>query len=214
MRPRACLLLFGFILLGLFLSGCPKRVVKAPPLEAPPTKNPVAVLLEAFSAAETLQSNASIRIETIRKGETTNIRVNGYVLYEKPGKLRILGYHPLGMSLFDALYVDGEFYVLNILQMKAYTGRLSEFEDIIEKAGLRISTEKTGESLVPTRVQIALDARKTRMDLRLKDVVLNASLPEGAFEWDVPKGVEVRPLSRFFKGSVSPEEDVPFPFLK
>src|SRR5512139_2998233 len=127
MRPRACLLLFGFILLGLFLSGCPKRVVKAPPLEAPPTKNPVAVLLEAFSAAETLQSNASIRIETIRKGETTNIRVNGYVLYENPGKLRILGYHPLGMSLFDALYVDGEFYVLNILQMKAYTGRLSEF---------------------------------------------------------------------------------------
>ena len=74
-----------------------------------------------------------------------NFLLNGFVLYQKPDQLRILGYpFPLGMGLFDALYRNGEFFLLIPFQKRAYTGEVSEFEDLIEKAGpIEISFEKT-----------------------------------------------------------------------
>ncbi|MGZ3525974.1 MAG: hypothetical protein ACXU9L_14385, partial [Thermodesulfobacteriota bacterium] len=79
--------ILSLILLGLFLSGCPKKV-PIPSIEAPPVKDPMAKLLEAFSSAETLQAKASIRLDTVRKGEELKFLLNGIVLYEKPDKLR------------------------------------------------------------------------------------------------------------------------------
>ena len=131
-RPWFVILIL--FLLVLFLSGCPKKVSEDSSHRSSPVKNPVAKLLEAFSSAESLQAKASIRIDTVRKGEELNFLLNGFVLYQKPDKLRILGYHPLGMGLFDALYRNGEFFLLSPLQKRAYTGEVSQFEDLIEKA--------------------------------------------------------------------------------
>jgi outer membrane lipoprotein-sorting protein len=199
MVKRLCLIILGIFLLGLLLSGCAKKMVRLPPIEAPPVENPMTKLLEAFSATETLHARASIRIETVRKGEEIKFLLNGIVLFQKPDRLRILGYHPLGIGLFDALYQKGEFFILVPPQKRAYTGKISELDDMAEKAGgIQISYEKD-QTEAPSRIRIELREKETRIDLRLKDVSSNASLPEDSFAWKVPEGVELRPLPQLLK---------------
>jgi len=203
MSRRSCFLIPVLLLLGLLLTGCPKKIPE-PAIEKPPFENPVAKLLEAFSSAESLQAKASIRIETMRMGEEMNFLLNGYVLYQRPDKLRILGYHPLGMGLFDALYQNGEFFLLIPIQKRAYTGEVSQFEDLIEKAGaIQVSSEKSEGSDIPNRIRIDVVEKETHIELRLKEISINSSLPEDAFQWAVPVGVEVRPLASLLKGKKS-----------
>lgn len=198
---RKCwFIIVSLFLLGLFLSGCPKKVVKIPSVEAPPVENPIGKLLEAFSSAETLQAKASIRLDTVRKGEELKFLLNGFVIYQKPDKLRILGFHPLGMSVFDALYRGGEFFLLSPLQNRAYTGEISEFGDLISKTDFRISVEKPEGSEIPNRIRIDMPEKETRVDLKLKEITINGSLPEGSFQWVIPEGIEVKPLAQFLKG--------------
>jgi outer membrane lipoprotein-sorting protein len=192
--------ILSLFLLVLFLSGCPKKVAKIPSIEAPPVKDPMATLLEAFSSAESLQAKASIRLDTVRKGEELKFLLNGIVLYEKPDKLRILGYHPFGMGVFDALYRGGEFFLFSPLQNRAYTGEISEFGDLIAKANIRISTEKPEGSEVPNRIRIEMPEKETRVDVKLKEISVNQSLPKDAFQWVAPEGVEIKPLAQFLKG--------------
>jgi outer membrane lipoprotein-sorting protein len=192
--------MLSLFLLVLFLSGCPKKVAKIPPIEVPPVKDPVAKLLEAFSSAESLQAKASIRLDTVRKGEELKFLLNGVVLYEKPDKLRILGYHPFGMGVFDALYRGGEFFLFSPLQNRAYTGEISEFGDLIAKTNVKILTEKTEGSEVPDRIRIEMPEKQTRLDVKLKEISVNRSLPKDAFQWVAPEGVEIKPLSQFLKG--------------
>lgn len=200
MIRRPWFLIPSLILLLLFLSGCPKKLAKIPSFEAPPAKNPVAELLEAFSSADSLQAKASIRLDTVRKGEELKFLLNGIVLYEKPDKLRILGYHPFGMGVFDALYRGGEFLLFSPLQNRAYTGEISEFSDLIAKVNIKISTEKPEGSDLPNRIRIEMPEKETRVDVRLKDMSINQPLPEDAFQWDIPEGVDVRPLAQFIRG--------------
>ena len=192
--------ILSLFLMILFLSGCPKKITKIPPIEAPPVMDPVAKLLEAFSATESLQAKASIRVDTVRKGEELKFLLNGIVLYEKPDKLRILGYHPFGMGVFDVLYRGGQFFVFSPLQNRAYTGEISEFADLIAKANIKISAEKPEGSEVPDRIRIEMPEKETRLDMKLKEISVNRSLPNNAFEWVAPDGVEIRPLSQFLKG--------------
>ena len=203
MVRRFCFFILGLLFLALFLSGCPKKVARIPSIEAPSAENPMAKLLGAFSAVESLQAKASIRVETVRMGEEMIFLLNGFLLYQRPDKLRILGYHPLGMGLFDALYRNGEFFLLSPLQKRVYTGEISEFEDLIEKAGIRISTEKAEGSEIPNRIRIEAVEKKTRVELKLKEISVNSSLPEDSFEWVEPEGVEVQPLAKLLKGKSS-----------
>jgi outer membrane lipoprotein-sorting protein len=200
MGRKSFFITLSLLLLLFFLSGCPKKVVKIPPIEAPPVKDPIARFLEDFSSAESLQARASIRLDTVRKGEEMRFLLNGFILYQKPDKFRILAYHPLGSGVFDALYRGGEFFLLSPLQNRAYTGEISEFRDLIEKTDVRISTEKAEGSQIPNRIRIELPEKETRLDLRLKEISINSSLPKESFEWVVPEGVEVRPLAQILKG--------------
>lgn len=200
MVRRPCLPLFALVLVGALVCGCPKRVMKLPSVEAPPARNPMAVLLEAYSGIEAFQSNASVRIEAMRKGGVETYLLNGFILYQKPDKLRILGYHPMGMGLFDALYVKGDFFVLSVLQKRAYTGNVSEFEDLMERTSIRISAEKLGETPVPNMIRVSLDERRARVEIRLKEITIESSLPADSFDWEVPAGVEVRPLKALLRG--------------
>jgi len=192
--------ILSLFLLVLFLSGCPKKVAKIPSIEVPPVKDPMAKLLEAFSSADSVQAKASIRLDTVRKGEELKFLLNGIVLYEKPDKLRILGYHPFGMGVFDALYRGGEFFLFSPSQNRAYTGEISEFGDLIAKANIRISTEKAEGSEVPNRIRIEMPEKETRVDVKLKEISINQSLPKDAFQWVAPEGVEIKPLAQFLKG--------------
>ena len=200
MVRRFCFLILVFLLLVFLLTGCTKKMVRAPSIEAPSPENPMVRLLEAFSTAESLQAKASIRIETVRMGEEMNFLLNGFVLYKRPDKLRILGYLPFGTGLFDALYRNGEFFLLSPLQKRAYVGEISEFEDKIEKVGIQISTEKAEGSEIPNRVLIEAVEKQTRVELKLKEISVNSSLPEDSFDWAVPEGVEVQPLAKLLKG--------------
>jgi len=129
-----------------------------------------------------------------------NFLLNGFLLYQRPDQLRLLGYHPFGMGLFDALYRNGEFFLLVIPQKRAYTGEVSQFEDLVERAGpVEISYEKPEGSEVPNRIRIHVVERETRIDLRLKEISINSSLPEDTFQWNVPEGVEVVPLAQLLK---------------
>ncbi len=192
--------ILALFMMMLLLSGCPKKIAKIPSIVAPPVRDPMAKLLEAFSSAESLQAKASIRVDTVRKGEELKFLLNGVVLYEKPDKLRILGYHPFGMGVFDALYKGGEFVLFSPLQNRAYTGEISEFGDLIARANIRISTEKPEGSDVPNRIQIEMPEKETRLDVKLKDMVINQPLSKDAFQWVPPEGVEVKSLAQFLKG--------------
>ncbi len=194
------LVCIGVLILSLFLSGCPKKVARIPPIEAPPVRDPIAKLFETLSSVESLQAKASVRIDTVRKGEEFRFLLNGIVYYEKPDKLRILGYHPFGMGVFDALYRGGEFVLFSPMQNRAYTGEISEFKDLIAKADVRISTEKPEGSEVPDRIRIEMPEKETLLDMKLKDISVNQPLPEDTFDWSPPEGVEVRPLAQFLKG--------------
>jgi len=185
--------LFIFV---LFLSGCPKKVPEPALLEKPPVKNPVDTLLEAFSSAESLQARASIRIQTVRSGEEQGFLLNGILLYQRPDKLRLLGYLPFGMNLFDALYRNGEFFLFIPLQKRVYTGEVSQFEDLMEKAGMiQFSFEKSEDNDIPKRIQIEMKEKETRIELRLKEISVNSSLSEESFQWTIPEGMEVIPLA-------------------
>jgi hypothetical protein len=199
--PR--LFMLCLFLLGLVLSGCPKKVVMIPPVQGPPVKNPAKALLEAFADAEHFQSNASIRVEMVSNNQRMNFLLNGNILYEKPDKLRILGFHPLGMGVFDALYRGGEFFLLVPTEKKAFTGAIADFEDLMERAGVRISTEKTPGITVPTLIRIGLEKPESRVDLRLKEIDVTSSLPEDAFQWLVPEGADVIPLAQLLKKTPS-----------
>ena len=191
--------LIVLLIWGLVLTGCPKKIPGPVVVNQLPPQNPVAQLLNAFSAAESLQAKASIRVEMVKDGEKMNFPLNGFVIYQKPDKLRLLGYHPLGMGLFDALYRSGEFFLLSPLEKKAYTGEILEFEELIEKAGVQISTETPEGSDLPNRITIEVIEKETRVDVRLKDMVVNDPLPEDSFDWTVPEGVDVRPLEQLWK---------------
>jgi len=187
------------LLISSFLWGCPKKVEILP--EKPAFVNPILKLLEDFSVADSLQARTSIRIDTVRDGEEMNFILNGFLLYQKPDKLRILGYHLLGMGLFDALYRDGEFFLLIPPQKKAYTGEVSTFEEVIRRAGeIRFSSEKSEGNEIPNRIRIELVEKETRIELRLKGISMNSTLPEDSFQWIVPEGVEVRSIDRLLRG--------------
>lgn len=190
----------GLIVLSFFLAGCPKKVARIPSIEAPPVKDPVAELFGALSSVESLQAKASVRVDTVRKGEEFRFLLNGVIYYEKPDKLRLLGYHPFGMGVFDALYRNGQFVLYSPLQNRAYTGEVAEFKDLIAKANIRVSTEKPEGSEVPNRIRIEMPAKETRLDMRLKEISVNQPLPEDTFEWTPPEGVETKPLAQFLKG--------------
>ena len=190
----------GFLLLGLLLCGCPKKIPGPVIIEKPTIENPIGKLLEIFSFAESLQARASIRIDTVRRGEKINFPLNGLILYQKPDRFRLLGYHPLGMGLFDALYKDGEFFLLIPLQKRAYVGEILKADDLIEKAGpIEIFSERPENSEIPNRIRIELVEKETRIDLRLREVSINSSLPEDSFQWIVPEGVEVEPLTKLLR---------------
>jgi hypothetical protein len=199
MVRRSVFLILCFFTVALSLWGCPKRIPEPIP-EKLPFKNPIDNILVAFSSAESLQSRASIRIDMVRDGEEMSFVLNGFLLYEKPDQLRIFGYHPLGMGLFDVLYRNGDFFLLVIPQKRAYTGEVSEFDDLIEKAGpIEISSEKPEGGEIPNRIKIHVVEKEIRIDLRLKEISVNSSLPADTFEWNVPEGVEVRPLAQLLK---------------
>jgi outer membrane lipoprotein-sorting protein len=194
---------FSLLLLLILLTGCPKKVVITPP-ERLDLVNPINKLLENFSASETLHAKVSIRVDMVKNGEEMNFPVlNGLLLFQKPDKLRILGYSPfpLIMNAFDAFYQNGEFFLFVPPQKKAYTGNFSQLEDLIEKAGeITISSEKSEGSDIPNRIRIELIEKDVRVDLKFKEVLLNSPLPEDAFKWSVPDGVEVRSIDRLLKG--------------
>jgi len=189
------------LLIGFLLAGCPKKpLAPAPPIEKPPFVNPIDKVLEIFTFADTLQAKASIRIDMVRDGEKQFLLFNGIVLYQKPDMLRILGYHPLGMGLFDALYRNGEFSLLLPLQKMAFIGEVSQFEDAMRKVGeIQVTSGKNEMRNIPNRIRINLVEKEVEIDLRLKEILVNQDLSEDAFQWSLPEGVEARPLSRLLR---------------
>jgi hypothetical protein len=196
-----CFFILGFILLGLLLSGCPKKIPPPVIIEKPSVADPMANLLEACSFAESFQARASIRLYMVRNGQEVNFpSFNGVLLYRRPDRFRLLGYHPLGMGLFDALYNHGEFFLLIPLQKKAYQGETSKIDDLIEKAGpIEVFSERAEGSEIPNRIRIEIPEKEIRVDLKLKDISLNSTLPEDSFEWTLPEGVDVQPLSKLLR---------------
>jgi outer membrane lipoprotein-sorting protein len=208
MVRKPSLFFLALFVSSLFLTACPKKIVKVPPLEIPPVTNPIGTVLEAFSAAETLQAKASIRIDTERKGEELNYRIQGIVFYQKPERLRVYGYHPfpLPMDLFDALYRDGEFFLFIPMSNRAYAGEVAPLADLIEKTEVRIVTEKAGASDIPNRIRIEVAEHKTRIEILLRETSINNPLPEDSFQWQVPQGVELRPLAQLLRAEHSTSE--------
>ena len=202
MFRRPLILIPAIVLLGLFLAGCPKRPpAPLPPIEKPPYVNPLDQVLQVLSFAESLQSKAAIRIDMVKDGEKMYFLLNGFVLYQKPDKLRVIGYHPLGMGLFDALYRNGEFFLLIPLQKRAYTGEVSQFEDSIKKAGeIQITSSQDESRKIPNRIRIHIVEKEIEIDLRMKEILVNQPLSADTFQWNLPDGVEERPISRLLRG--------------
>lgn len=201
MRRIPLISIFPLFLALLFLSGCPKRPPEIPHVEKPPLVNPMEKLFEAFSPLYSLQAGVSIRIEGIKSGDEMIFLLNGFLLYQKPERIRLIGYHPLGMGVFDAVYQNGQFFLLVPFQKRAYTGEISQFRDMIENAGeIRISTERREGSDAPEIIQIEVLEKEVRLLLRLKEISINPILSEDSFRWSIPEGFEVRPIAKLLKG--------------
>lgn len=204
MPRRPLIFIFPLIFALIFLIACPKRPPEITQIEKPPFVNPMEKLFEAFSPLDSLQARVSIRIETIKSGDEMNFLLNGFLIYQKPERIRLIGYHPLGMGIFDAVYQNGQFFLLIPFQKRAYTGELSQFNDIIENAGeIRISTEMREGGDAPETIQIEVLEKEVRLELRLKEVSINPILSEESFRWIIPEGVEVRPIAKLLKGKKS-----------
>ena len=201
MNKRLISLILPLLLLGFLLTGCPKRPpVPPPPVEKPPFVNPVERVLEILSFADTVQAKATLRLDLMVDGEKTYFLLNGFLLYRKPDHLRILGYHPLGMGLFDALYRNGEFILLIPLQKRVYTGEVFQFEDAMRRAGeIQITTSWNEKLHLPSRIRIHIVEKEVEIEIRMKEVQANQALPEDAFQWILPEGVEVRPLASLLR---------------
>ena len=198
---RLLILLLVLPFAGLFLTGCLKKIPEPAFQETKIVPDPIQQFLGAFSIAESLEAKASIRIDTVRNGEKLSFALNGVLLYQKPNYLRLMGYHPFGMGIFDALFKNGSFFLLIPIQKKAYEGEVREIEGMADRAGpIQIATEKDEVNGIPKRIQIELLEKETRIDLRLKEARINSPLPADSFQWIVPEGVEVRPLNRLLKG--------------
>ena len=194
--PKSYWIVLSLLSLGLFLSGCPKKIPEPVIIQKPSARSPMGKLLEAFSFADSLRAKTSIRVDAVRNGEEVQFALNGSILFQKPDRLRILGYHPFGMGLFDALYKNGEFFLLIPPQKKVYTGEILKPDDLIEKAGpIEVFTETPEGSEVPNRIRIELVEKKIRITLRLREISVNSSLPEDSFQWVVPEGMKVEPLA-------------------
>ena len=136
----------------------------------------------------------------VRDGEKQFYLLNGFVLYQRPDKLRILGYHPLGM-VFDALYRNGGFFLLIPLREDGFYRRGFEFEDAMVKVGeIRVNSGKDEMRNIPNRIRIHIVEKEIEIDLRLKEIQVNQELPEDAFQWSLPEGVQERPLSGLLRG--------------
>ncbi len=200
MMRRPSLYFFLVLLMALVLWGCPKRPPEVRPPEKIPGDHPIAKIMNALSAAESLQSRTSIRVDTVRNGEEMKFILNGYLLYQKPDQLRLLGYHPLGAGVFDALYREGHFFLLIPFQKRAYRGEISDFKEMIENSGpIEVYSEKPEGSEIPSKITIEVVQKQTSIDIRLKETSVNSSLPEDSFRWTVPEGVEVKPISQLLK---------------
>jgi hypothetical protein len=200
MMRRLSLYFFLVLLMALVLWGCPKRPPEVRPLERIPGDHPIAKITNALSAAESLQSRTSIRIDTMRNGEEMSFLLNGYLFYQKPDRLRLLGYHSMGMGIFDALYRDGQFFLLIPFQKGAYIGEISEFKETIEDLGpIEVYSEKPEGSEIPSKIVIEIVEKQTSIEIGLKETSVNSSLPEDSFRWTVPEGVEVKPLAQILK---------------
>lgn len=200
-REKMILLVSTFLLTGLFLTGCPKKVVPPlPPPEKPPFVHPMDRLLQTFSLFETFQARASIRIDTVEGGEKNYYVLNGVVFYQRPDKLRILGFHPLGVPLFDSLYREGELFILVPFQKKAYRGVVSEFQEWVEKVGpIEMSSTNDENRNVPSRIRIVVVEKEIDIELKLKDPLVNQELPPDTFVWAPPEGIRVRPLETLLR---------------
>jgi len=198
---KASVLALGFVLTGLFLMGCPKKVPPPlPPPEKPPFLNPMERLLQTFYPFESLQARASIRIDMVEQGEKNYYVLNGVLFFQRPDRLRILGFHPFGMALFDSLYREGDLFILVPFQKRAYVGELSRFQDWIEKAGeIEISSLRDEQRNTPSRIRIVVVEKEIEIEIKLKDVSVDKEFPPDTFAWEPPEGIRVRPLDSLLR---------------
>lgn len=106
----------------------------------------------------------------------------------------------MGTGLFDALYREGQFFLLIPFQKRAYIGEISEFKETIEESGpIEVYSEKPEGSEIPNAIEIHIVAKETSIEIRLKETSVNSSLPGDSFEWSVPEGVDVKPLAEILK---------------
>jgi len=91
---------------------------------------------------------------------------------------------------------------------RAYAGEVAQFADLIEKTEVRIVTEKTGASDIPNRIRIEVAEHKTRIEILLRETSINTPLPEDSFQWQVPQGVELRPLTQLLKRKPSTPNEI------
>jgi hypothetical protein len=104
------------------------------------------------------------------------------------------------MGLFDALYRNGEFSLLLPLQKMAFIGKVSESDDAMRKVGeIQVTSGKDEMRNIPNRIRINIVEKMIEIDLRLKEIQVNQELSEDAFQWNLPEGVDVRPLSRLLR---------------
>lgn len=200
MRIKFPLCLISVLLGVLFLGGCPKRPPEIIQPEKPAQINPIEKILREFSPVDSFQARTSIRVEVERGGDEVKLLLDGILLFQKPDRLRIIGYHPLGISVFDTLYQNNQLFIFIPIQKKAYEGSVSQFEDMIEKAGdIMITAQKEEDGDLPDQIIIEALDMGIRIWLRLKDKILNPVFHEETFKWSLPEGVEVRSIARFLR---------------
>lgn len=201
MRKRSYFFYLPIILTILLLFGCPKRPPDILPPEKPKFVNPIEKILREFSSVYSFQARTSIKVEIERDDEEKRFLLDGILLFRKPDQIRILGYHPLGISIFDALYQNNQLSIFIPFQKRAYEGEVSQFDDMVEKVGdIFITAQREEGEELPSQIKIEAMDMGFRILLILKNISLNPVFSEDTFRWSLPEGVEIRSIARLLRG--------------
>ena len=163
-------------------------MVRIPSVEAPPVKDPVAQLLDAFSAVASLQAKASIRVDTVRKGQeyrfllTESSTLKNRISFASWVITRsewvcLISFTGVANSSFSVPY-----------RTEPIPERFPSLQISLRRRILRFLQEKPEGSEVPNRIRIEMPEKETRLDMKLKEISVNQPLPENLFEWEAPGG--------------------------
>jgi hypothetical protein len=182
----------GMVILA-FAVGCVPKRIPVEKGERIPLSQVLPQTLKRYEGVNTLQSRLFVQLDL----RDEYYVLQGVLLYERPGRLRLRLSTNFGGTVGEVIYNEGLIFIILPSEGKIYRGWIGEGKNPKgETLFLTIAYTNDDETKgldFPTRISGEGEGMGIRFDMKLKDPQVDLPLPEGAF---VPPagGWEIHPL--------------------